>query len=70
MSPVLIISEQVRQAIANSGASLREISRKTDLYHSQLSLFMRGERGLTLGTLDKLAEYLGLKLTKKKEADE
>lgn len=70
MATVLIISEQVRQAIAESGASLRELSRKTDLYPSQLSRFMRGERGLTTGSLDRLAAYLGLKLTKEEEADE
>ncbi len=49
---------------------LREIARKTDLNHRQIARFMRGERGLTTGSLDQLAEYLGLKLTKKKEADD
>ncbi len=70
MAPVLIISNQVKQAIAESGESLNELGRQTGVSDSQLSRFMRGERGLNTTTLDRLAEYLGLELTKKTGADE
>ena len=65
-----IISEQIREAIDATGCSLNELSRQSGISTSQLARFMRGERGLTSATLDRLTDYLGLKLTEKKEADE
>ena len=70
MAPVLIVSERIREALEHSEVSLREIARQAGVGDSQLSRFMRGERGLNTTTLDRLAEYLGLELTKKTGADE
>ena len=67
MAPVLAIVEQIREALQNSGRSLRELARTLDVNHSQLSRFARGERGLALETLDKLADVLGIEITKKKQ---
>ena len=67
MAPILIISEQVRLAIAGHGLSLNEVARRAGIQPSQVSRFMRGERGLTTESLDKLAEVLGLELRKKKQ---
>ena len=70
MAPILIVSERVREAIAATGLSLREISRQTGISTSQIARFMRRERGLNTGTLDRLTDYLNLELTKKTGADD
>ena len=52
-------SDQVRAAIDASGMSRYAISKAIGLNQSVLSRFMRGG-GLSLDTLDKLADLLGL----------
>ncbi|KKK76509.1 hypothetical protein LCGC14_2862940 [marine sediment metagenome] len=58
------ISDQLREAIANTGQSLRAIARAAGTHHGQLARFMAGDREIRTGTVDKLAEYLGVRLTK------
>jgi transcriptional regulator with XRE-family HTH domain len=53
-------SEQLREAIAASGASHYALARAVEISESALSRFVSGKRGLTLASLDKLAEVLGL----------
>jgi ribosome-binding protein aMBF1 (putative translation factor) len=60
------MSDTVRQAIEASGLSLAELARRSGVSPAQLSRFLRGERSLTLETLDPLAKVLGLELTKKR----
>ena len=60
------ISDALRQAIVNSGMTTMDIERDTGVNNSQLSRFLRGERGLSLSTVDKLAWYLGLGLVERK----
>ena len=56
------IAEQLRAAIEASGLSLNELGKQADINHSQLSRFMRAERGLTLEAATRLCEVLGLQL--------
>jgi transcriptional regulator with XRE-family HTH domain len=56
------VSEQLRQAIANAPMNRHQIAEKTGIADSVLSRFVRGERGLTLESVDKLAAYFGLEL--------
>jgi transcriptional regulator with XRE-family HTH domain len=56
----LALTEQVRRAIAESGQTRYRIAQETGIAESTLCKFMAGERGFTLASLDKLADYLGL----------
>jgi transcriptional regulator with XRE-family HTH domain len=55
-------SEQLRRAIEQSGTSRYALARSLGVSDSALSRFMSGERGLTLATLDKLVDALGLEI--------
>jgi transcriptional regulator with XRE-family HTH domain len=55
-------SEQLRRAIEECGTSRYALARSVGVSDSALSRFMSGERGLTLATLDKLADALGLEI--------
>lgn len=55
----------LRDAIRESGLSLCGIARQTGITDAQLSRFMRGERGLTFTTAEKVAKVVGLELKKK-----
>ena len=57
------LSEQIRQAVDDCGQTRYAISKATGIDQSTLSRFMSGERGLPMGTLDVLAEYLNLNIT-------
>ena len=61
-----LISDQLRDAIESSKVSRYRVSIETGISQSALSRFMSGERGLPLSTIDTLAEYLDLELTKRK----
>ena len=58
------LSEQVRQAIKESGLSRYRISRETGVPESVLSRFMSGE-SMQTRTLDQLADLLGLRIVVK-----
>ena len=53
-------SDQIRHEIQNCGVSSYVLARSADVSESTLSRFLNGESGLTLETLDRLAEVLGL----------
>jgi transcriptional regulator with XRE-family HTH domain len=57
------VSDRLRRAISESGLSLNELAERSGTDKGRLSRFMRGERGLTLDTVDKLAGVLRLRLT-------
>jgi len=57
-------SEQLRQAIADSGMSLTQLALAAGTDDGALSRFMRGERGLSTRTIDKLCRQLKLELRK------
>ena len=55
-----LISDQLRQAIRDSGLTRYRIAKETGLSQVTLSRFFNGERGLTLKALDKLGVCLQL----------
>lgn len=60
------MTDQLRQAIEQSGLSQYRIAKDLQINQAQLSRFMRGQRGLSLELLDRLCAYLDLQLSKRK----
>ena len=58
------ISEQLRFHLQNCGQSQYEIAQATNIDPGMLSRFTRCQRSLTLTTVDRLAEYLNLRLVR------
>jgi transcriptional regulator with XRE-family HTH domain len=56
----LKFSDQLRRAVDGSGLSRYRIAQELGCAQSLLSRFMSGKGGLSLDTLDALAELLGL----------
>ena len=56
------MTDQVRQAIDDSGLTRYRIAQDTGIDESTLSKFYHGTRGLSLNNLDLLCEYLGLRI--------
>ena len=56
------LSDQIRQAVDSSGISQYRLSKEVRISKTSLSRFMRGERGLTLQALDRLADFLELEI--------
>jgi plasmid maintenance system antidote protein VapI len=57
------VTEQLKEAIRNSGQSLNQLSKASGVGSDRLSRFMTGKRGLTGEAIDKLCSALGLRLT-------
>ena len=57
---VELISQQLRKAIDASGMSRYRICKEIGLPESTMSHFMAGNCGLSLATVDRLGELLGL----------
>ncbi len=56
------IEMQLRDAILGSDMSRYEIAKRAEVAHSQMSLFVNGQRSLTLTSAAKIARVLGLEL--------
>lgn len=56
------MTDQVRQAIDDSGLTRYRIAQDTGLDESTLAKFYHGTRGLSLDNLDLLCEYLGVRI--------
>lgn len=54
------LSEQVREIVNRSSASRYAVARKIGVSEALLSRFLSGERGVSLATLDKLADVFGI----------
>ena len=67
MTPAEDISDRVRQAILDSGLSLREIARKAEIDHGSLSRFMGGDRSILLETVDKLSHVLSIRIERDRQ---
>ena len=63
------ISQQLRQAVAASGLSRYRIAQGTGIAESTLCLFVRGERGLSLQSIDALGEYLQLEIIMRRKPE-
>ena len=57
------IAAELRRAIADSGETLYRVAKDSGVDYSTVYRFMSGKQTLTLDTADKLAAYLGLRLT-------
>ena len=56
------MTDQVRQAIDNSGLTRYRIAQDTGIDESTLAKFYHGTRGLSLNNLDLLCAYLGMRI--------
>jgi len=57
-----LVSDQIRQAIDDSGLTRYEIAKQTGIDESALAKFYNGHRGLSTPALDALGECLQLKI--------
>lgn len=62
MAKSIPFSEQLRQAIVDSGMTRYRICQLTGIDNATLSRFHNGERGLPMDTIDKVCECIGAKL--------
>ena len=56
------ISDQLRQAIDDSGETRYRIAQETGIDESTLAKFYNGHQGLSMRALDRLGEYLRLRI--------
>jgi len=54
------VTDAVRRAIRTAGVSRHRICREAGIDKASISRFMAGKTGLTLASLDRLADVLGL----------
>jgi transcriptional regulator with XRE-family HTH domain len=57
-----MIGEQLREAIRTGKLSQAELARTTGLGEAQISRFLGGSRGLSLKSIDRLMDALGLEI--------
>jgi len=55
--------DQIRKAVRASGLTQQEISQAAGIGEATLSRFVRGRRGISFATLDRLADVLDLHVT-------
>jgi transcriptional regulator with XRE-family HTH domain len=60
-------SEQLKRAIRESALSRYALSQATGVDQGTLSKFLAGQRGLSLDSVDKLVDALGMTLTFQKK---
>lgn len=60
------LADKLRKAVRDSGESLNEIARATEVDSGRLSRFMRGERDLTFEAAERVALHVGLDFRFKK----
>lgn len=62
------LSDDLRRAILESGKSIYAVAKESGVSQPTLGRFVNGERGISLETADKLAEYFKLRLTPESES--
>lgn len=55
--------DEIRRAVEASGKTRYRIAKESGVLAGQLSRLVNGERGMTVDTIERLADYLGLKIT-------
>lgn len=58
-----LLTDQLRQAIADCGLSRYEIAKRTGIDESALAKFYNGHRGLSMEALNALGVLLNLRIT-------
>ncbi len=61
-----MLSDQLREALRNADTTRYAINKATGIDQSVLAKFLHGERGMSLPSIDLLADFLGLELVEKK----
>jgi plasmid maintenance system antidote protein VapI len=61
------LSDQLRTAIDASGMSRYAVAKAIELDQATMSRFMSGKAGLSVETIDRLGELLGLRLVATKK---
>lgn len=56
------LSDEVRRAVMECGMTRYEIAKRSGIAQSVLSRFVTRERTITLGTLDRLADVVGVEV--------
>ena len=56
------LTDAIRRAIKSSGQTRYRIAKEAGVAQSQLSRLMSGKAGLSIETLERLADYLGLEI--------
>ena len=56
------VLDEIRAAIEHSGTSRYAISKATRISQAQLSRLMAGQSGLSIDSLERLADHLGLEI--------
>lgn len=64
----LLLTDQVRKAIANSGETQYRICQNTGLDKTAIFRFMSGERGLSMDALNTLGAYLELSIVSSRKS--
>lgn len=67
--PTKLLSDQLREAIDDSGLSRYRIAKATGIDESALAKFFNGHRGLSMHALNALGEFLQLKITLGRKPD-
>jgi transcriptional regulator with XRE-family HTH domain len=57
-----MLTDQIRQAIDDSGLTRYQIAKETGIDESALAKFYNGRRGLSMEALNALGEFLQLKI--------
>jgi transcriptional regulator with XRE-family HTH domain len=63
------LTDQIREAVKQSGLTQHRICRQTGIDPASMSNFVSGKRGISLAHLDTLAAFLGLQITTTKRKD-
>jgi len=58
-----LLTDQLRQAIDDSGLTRYRIAKETGISESALAQFYNGRRGLSMEALNTLGEFLQLRIT-------
>ena len=56
------MTNTIRQAIVDSGFSIRQLARRADIDPAQLNRFVRSKQSMTLPKVERLCDVLGLVL--------
>ena len=59
----ILLTDQLRQAIDDSGLTRYQIAKATGIDESALAKFYNGHRGLSMDALNALGEFLQLNIT-------
>jgi transcriptional regulator with XRE-family HTH domain len=57
------LTDAIRRAVETSGKTRYRIAKESGVSAGQLSRLVNGERGMTVDTIERLADYLGLRIT-------